>query len=148
MKKLMLFLPVLPVLVLFAFGSCTALRSPSPPKLAADADPDLSFNVNGINVALDEENPELPIPRSITYYGNPIIIEGIPEDKNASVSYMLMDGSVYEDPVAVYLSLPFAGAVPQATVRVIVTAEDGTEKDCFLMVEAAGRNVLNMRVVY
>ncbi|MDR2020724.1 MAG: hypothetical protein LBQ14_08180 [Treponema sp.] len=148
MKKLMMFLPVLSALVLFVFTGCADLKSPGTPVPAAVADLGLSFNINGVDVMFDAENPDMLVPRSIAYYGNPIKIEGIPGDEDASVSYMLMDGTIHEDPVLVTLSYPFAGAVPQATVRVIVSAGDGTESDCFLVMEAAGWNVLDMRVVY
>ena len=148
MKKLMMFLPVLPAFMLFIFTGCADLKSPETPDPVAIADLGLSFNINGVDVTFDAGNPGALVPGNIAYYGNFIKIEGIPEDENASVSYMLMDGTIHEDPVLVTLAHPFVGSIPQATVRVIVTAEDGTEDDCFLVMEAAGGNVLDMRVMY
>jgi hypothetical protein len=148
MKRLIMFLPVLPALALFVFTGCADLKSPETPDPAAVADRGLSFNINGVDVTFDAGNPGMLVPENIAYDGNFIKIEGIPDDENASVSYMLMDGTIHEDPVLVNLGYPFAGSVPQATVRVIVTAGDGTEEDCFLVMEAADWNVLNMRVMY
>jgi hypothetical protein len=148
MKKMMMFLPVLPALVLLVFTGCADLKSPETPDPVAVTDLGLSFNINGVDIVFDTGNPGVLIPENIAYYSNFITVEGIPEDENASVSYMLMDGTVHEDPVLVTLAHPFAGIVPQVTVRVIVTAEDGTEEDCFLVMEASDRNVLDMKVVY
>jgi hypothetical protein len=145
MKKLILFAPVLLISALLALSGCTALR---PSKTPDPVDPGLSFNVNGVAIEVDGRNPELLTPKRISYYGNPIRIEGIHQDENASVSYMLMDGSIYDQPVSVSLNLPFTGAPLQATVRVIVTTEDGKEEDCFLVIESADLNVLEMTVLY
>jgi hypothetical protein len=144
MKTLMLSLPALCIAVLFVFAGCDMARLP--PDYGAA--PGIDFKVNGVYIEVDTESPDPFITRRVAFSGNPIRIEGIPEDENAMVSYMFMNGSVsYTNPVLVYLDTPFADIAPRATLRVIVTAENGAENDYFLDMEAVGQNVLEMRVM-
>jgi hypothetical protein len=142
MKTLTVSLPALCAAALLVLAGCGVVKLPP----AHDVAPDIGFKVNGVYVEFDAGNHG-PVSRKIAFSGSPVRIEGMPEDENALVSYMFMNGSVvYANPVSVYLDAPFSDIAPRATVRVIVTAEDGMEDDYILDMEAVERNVLEIRM--
>ena len=131
------------IVVTLAFTGCGMVRLP--PDHGAELG--IGFKVNGVYVDIAAAGTEPAVSRRVAFYGNPVRIEGIPEDENALVSYMFMNGGVvYTNPVSVYLDTPFADITPRAMVRVIVTAENGAENDCLIEMEAVEQNVLEIRV--
>ena len=143
MKRLTILPPLAGIVVTLAFTGCGIVRLP--PDHGAELG--IDFKINGVYVDVAAAGTESVVSRRIAFSGSPVRIEGIPEDENALVSYMFMNGGVaYTNPVSVYLETPFADVTPRAMVRVIVTAENGAEDDCLIEMEAVEQDVLEIRV--
>jgi hypothetical protein len=130
MMKKISFFSILLLAVLFIFACTDSYDSDL---ISSETDMGIRFRINGIAASIDPENPDKISPSTLAYTNSPIVVEGIPDDAAAEVTYKSLNGYESLVPLPVMLTSPIEGVPPQGMIIVTVTTEKGRGKDYFLL---------------